>query len=77
MPALPTSPDRQFLAAVVAARTSTEATLLVVPSDKDVEQLTSDARFFYGALEGASETAIAQENRIDLAGRLPAPPAGK
>ena len=36
----------------------TGLTLLVVPTDKDVEQLTADARFFYGALEGASEAAV-------------------
>ena len=52
------TPAAKALAAVVAARTSTEPTLLVVPSDKDVEQLTSDARFFYGALEGASDAAL-------------------
>ena len=33
-------------------------TLLVVPTDRDVEQMTSDARFFYGALEGASAAAV-------------------
>src|SRR5688572_767168 len=52
------TPAAKALAAVVSARTSTEATLLVAPSDKDVEQLTADARFFYGALEGASEAAV-------------------
>src|SRR5688500_5107192 len=52
------TPAAKALAAVVAARASAEATLLVVPSDKDVEQLTADARFFFGALEGASETAV-------------------
>ena len=35
-------------------------TLLVVPTDRDVEQMTSDARFFYGALEGASSAAVEQ-----------------
>jgi transcription-repair coupling factor (superfamily II helicase) len=35
-------------------------TLLVVPTDRDVEQMTSDARFFYGALEGASAAAVEQ-----------------
>ena len=43
---------------MAAARTASGLTLLVVPTDKDVEQLTSDARFFYGALEGASEAAV-------------------
>src|SRR5688500_3073080 len=52
------TPAAKALAAVVSARTSKEATLLVAPSDKDVEQLVEDARFFYGALEGASETAV-------------------
>src|SRR5688500_4644010 len=52
------TPAAKALAAVVSARTSKEATLLVAPSDKDVEQLVEDARFFYGALEGASEAAV-------------------
>ena len=30
-------------------------TLAIAPFDRDVEQLTADARFFYAALEGASE----------------------
>ncbi len=46
------------LSAVIAARTGTGVTLLVVPTDKDADQLTRDARFFYGALEGASEAAV-------------------
>ncbi len=46
------------LSAVIAARTGTGVTLLVVPTDKDAEQLTRDARFFYGALEGASDAAV-------------------
>ena len=50
------TPAAKALAAVVDARGRTPAsTLLVVPTDKDVEQLTADARFFYAALEGASE----------------------
>ena len=32
--------------------------VLVVPTDKDVEQMTADARFFYGAMEGASAAVI-------------------
>src|SRR5688572_20516832 len=52
------TPAAKAYAAVVAARASNEPTLLVVPSDKDVEQMTADARFFYGALEGASDAAI-------------------
>jgi mannose-1-phosphate guanylyltransferase len=46
------------LAAVIAARASGGTTLLVVPTDKDVDQIAADARFFYGALESASEAAI-------------------
>ena len=45
------------LTAVVAARAHTGTTLLVVPSDRELEQLIGDARFFYAALEGASDTA--------------------
>ena len=54
------TPASKALAAVSAARSSTGVTLLVVPTDRDVEQMTSDARFFYGALEGASATAVEQ-----------------
>src|SRR5262245_34145924 len=46
------------LAPVSLARTSPGATLLVAPTAKDAEQLTADARFFFAALEGASETAV-------------------
>ena len=49
------TPAAKALAAVVSARVQSGVTLLVAPTDKDVEQLTSDARFFYAALEGASE----------------------
>jgi transcription-repair coupling factor (superfamily II helicase) len=52
------TPTAKALAGVAAARGSTGATLLVVPTDKDVEQLTADARFFYSALEGASEAEV-------------------
>jgi transcription-repair coupling factor (superfamily II helicase) len=52
------TPAAKALAAVAVARTATEVTLLVVPTDKDVEQMTSDARFFYAALEGASEADV-------------------
>jgi transcription-repair coupling factor (superfamily II helicase) len=48
------------LAAVAAARAGTGLTLLVVPTDRDVEQMTADARFFYSALEGASSAAVDQ-----------------
>ncbi len=52
------TPPAKALAAVVAARQRPGVTLLVVPTDKDVEQMTSDARFFYAALEGASLAAV-------------------
>jgi transcription-repair coupling factor (superfamily II helicase) len=52
------TPPAKALAATVAARTATGVTLLVVPTDKDVEQMTTDARFFYAALEGASEADV-------------------
>src|SRR4029434_1934350 len=52
------TPAAKALAGVVSARSATEVTLLVVPTDKDVEQMTSDARFFYAALEGASEADV-------------------
>ena len=52
------TPAAKALAAVAAARAASGLTVLVAPSDKDVEQLTSDARFLYGALEGASEAAV-------------------
>ena len=52
------SPAAKALAAVAQARAAAGVTLLVVPTDKDVEQMTSDTRFFYGALEGATEAAV-------------------
>ena len=52
------TPAAKALAAVAASRSGTGVTLLVVPTDKDVEQITADARFFYAAVEGASEAAI-------------------
>ena len=52
------TPAAKALAAVAAARTGTAVTLLIVPTDKDVEQVTKDARFFFGALEGASDAAV-------------------
>jgi transcription-repair coupling factor (superfamily II helicase) len=52
------TPPAKALAAVAAARTASGLTLLIAQSDKDVDQLTSDARFLYGALEGASEAAV-------------------
>jgi transcription-repair coupling factor (superfamily II helicase) len=52
------TPPAKAFAAVAASRAQTGVTLLVVPADKDVEQLIADARFFFGSLEGASETAV-------------------
>jgi len=49
------TPAAKALAAVAAARTHRGVTLVVVPEDTDVEQLTADARFFFAGLEGASD----------------------
>jgi transcription-repair coupling factor (superfamily II helicase) len=46
------------LAIAALARGGTGVTLLVVPTDKDVEQIVADARFFYAALEGASNAVV-------------------
>jgi transcription-repair coupling factor (superfamily II helicase) len=46
------------LAVVGAARGSAGVTLVVVPTDKDVEQILDDTRFFWGAIEGATEQAV-------------------
>jgi len=47
------SPAAKALAAVSLSRTEKGVTLLVVPTDKDVEQVVADARFFYAAFESA------------------------
>src|SRR6266850_2193973 len=52
------TPAAKALAAAESARSATGVTLLIVPSDKDVEQITADARFFYAALEGASDADV-------------------
>jgi transcription-repair coupling factor (superfamily II helicase) len=52
------TPAAKALAAVAAARGASGLAVLVVPTDKDVEQLVGDARFFYGALEGASDADV-------------------
>ena len=52
------TPAAKALAAAVLTRTMRGVVLLVVPTDKDVEQVTADARFFYGALEGASASQL-------------------
>jgi transcription-repair coupling factor (superfamily II helicase) len=51
------SPSAKALAAVAAARARPGLTLLVAPTDRDVEQMVSDARYFYAALEGAAASA--------------------
>jgi transcription-repair coupling factor (superfamily II helicase) len=51
------SPAVKALAAVAAARARPGLTLLVVPTDRDVEQMCADARYFYAALEGAAASA--------------------
>ncbi len=43
-----------------AAAATRHRVLLVAPTDADVEQLTSDARFFLSALEGVSDTEAAR-----------------
>ncbi len=50
-----TGPAKALYAAVSAER---GLTLLVVPSDADVETMTADARFFFSALEGLSDAEI-------------------
>ena len=52
------TPVAKALAAVAAARAGSGLTVLVVPTDKDVEQVVGDARFFFGALEGASDADV-------------------
>jgi transcription-repair coupling factor (superfamily II helicase) len=52
------TPAAKAFAAVVIARLHSGVTVLVVPTDKDVEQMTADARFFYASIEGASETDV-------------------
>jgi transcription-repair coupling factor (superfamily II helicase) len=51
-----TPASKALFAAAAAGR---ERTLVVVPTDADVEQLTADARFFLAALEGVSDTDAA------------------
>jgi transcription-repair coupling factor (superfamily II helicase) len=50
-----TGPAKALFAAAAAER---GLTLLVVPTDGDVEAMTADARFFLSALEGASAAEI-------------------
>ena len=46
-----TSAAKAMLSAVAASRTTT---VLVVPTDAEVDRMTADARFFLAALEGRS-----------------------
>jgi transcription-repair coupling factor (superfamily II helicase) len=50
-----TAPAKAMFAAASASRS---ATVVVVPSDADVETLTSDARFFLAALEGLTDAEV-------------------
>jgi transcription-repair coupling factor (superfamily II helicase) len=50
-----TAPAKAMFAAAAAAR---DLTVLVVPTDADVESLTADARFFAAALEGWSDVEV-------------------
>jgi transcription-repair coupling factor (superfamily II helicase) len=52
-----TAPAKAMYAAVAASR---GRTLLVVPTDADVERTTDDARFFFAALEGLSDVEVAR-----------------
>src|SRR5262249_23646890 len=52
-----TPPAKGLFAAAAAGHARS---LVVVPTDADVEQLTADARFFLSALEGASDAEAAQ-----------------
>ena len=45
----------------VAAAGGRGRTLVVVPTDAEVEQITTDARFFYSAMEGASDAEAARD----------------
>ena len=50
-----TAPAKALYAAVAAER---GRVLLVVPTDADIETMTRDARFFFSALEGLSDTEV-------------------
>jgi transcription-repair coupling factor (superfamily II helicase) len=54
----PTRPAATFYAAVLAQDTPV---FLVVPSDVDVDRMTSDARFFLGALKGLSDVDLERQ----------------
>ena len=46
------------LAIAGQARSRSGVTVVVVPTDIEAERLTADIRFFYGGLEGASDSAV-------------------
>jgi transcription-repair coupling factor (superfamily II helicase) len=50
-----TGPAKAFFAAAAAAR---DRVLLVVPTDGEVDRMTTDVRFFLTALDGLSETDV-------------------
>ncbi len=50
-----TAPAKALYAAVAAERSRV---VLVVPTDADIETMTRDARFFFSALEGLSESEV-------------------
>jgi transcription-repair coupling factor (superfamily II helicase) len=52
-----TAAAKGLFAAAAAGR---ERSLVIVPSDADVEQVCADARFFFSALEGASDVDAAR-----------------
>src|SRR5690349_10186569 len=52
------TPPAKSLAVAAAARSGRGVTLVVVPTDRDVEQMVADARYFYQALEGASAADV-------------------
>ncbi len=52
------SPAAKALAIVAEARSTQDIVLAIVPTDKDVEQLLNDVRFFWRAIEGADEQAV-------------------
>ena len=49
------TPAAKALAAAAAALSERRPTVLVVPTDKDVDQIAADARFFVTALDGATD----------------------
>jgi transcription-repair coupling factor (superfamily II helicase) len=54
------APAQALYSAAQAARLTNGVSLLVVPTDEDVERFTANLRFFFAALEGASAAAVDQ-----------------